>query len=224
MSAPKAGGPGARVRAGGGFNQFADELGGEHLQSSAMQQAMQQKAAAQKTADPRAGQTSQAKMQQQALAQQLQQQQERAGGQPQAPREVGTIPEEFKRMGQDAFQELKSFFSLNTWLGVKPETDDPEEVAKRKKLHERWQNLTEEQQAVAKRQYQEELERKRAEEEEAQQKKQLEEQKKERGLPMPASPQKGPIGPGTAGKSKKQDAVQRLQQSRQQLSGPSSLN
>ena len=32
---------------GGGFNQFSDEIGGEHLQSSAMQQAMQQKTAAQ---------------------------------------------------------------------------------------------------------------------------------------------------------------------------------
>lgn len=225
MAQKKPGGPAARPRAGGGFNQLSQEPGSEHLQSSAMQQAMQQKTAAQKQADPKAGQTSPAKKQQQAAAQQLQQQQESGQTQPQQqpPREVGTVKQEFQRMGADVKTQLREFFSINTWLGIDPETEDPEEIAKRKQVHQRWQNLNKEQQAVAKKMYQEELERKKQQREEEERRKQIKEQKAKEEVPMPSSPQKGPIGPA-AGKSRKKKAMQKLQQDRQGISGPRNLN
>lgn len=207
MPGPK---PGARPRMGGGFNQLSGEIGDEHMQSNAMQQAMQQKSASQQNANPQqGGQTSSAKQQQQAQ------------GQPQPPREVGTISDEFKRMGGDMIAQLRDFFSINNWLGINPETDDPEEVAKRKAVHQRWQKLDDEQQQLAKKMYQEDLERKKQEQEEEQRKKELAEQQQAQDLPMPSSPKKGPAGPGG---SKKQQTQQKLQSDRQKMSGPSSAN
>lgn len=224
MPGPSPGAQGMRPRAGGGFNQVSDELGSEHMQNSAMQQLMQNKTASQSVSDPGAGQTSQSKAMQQAMAQQQQRQQGQAGAPQAPPPEIGSIPDEFKRAGNTVVQELNQFFSLNTWLGIEPYSPDPEEMSKRKKVHDGYQKLDKEQQAVAREMYQKEVKRKQAIEEEEQRKKQAEIQKKQNSsVEMPSSPQKGPVGPG-AGKSKKQSAMQQLQQSRQQLSTPGGAN
>ena len=215
-----------RARPGGGFNQGMGNFGEAHMEEQAMQQAMQQKTASQQSTSAQsslgAGMGGNKAQTQQQQAQAMQQM---AGGQQPgqapAPREVGTIPEEASRVGTDIFAELKKFFSINTWLGVKPETDDPQEIAKRKQVHQRWQKLNAEQQEVAKKKYQEDLQRKKAEEEEKERKKQMEEQQKAQQIQMPSSPKKGAVGPGG---SKKQKATQKLQNDRKQLSGPSSAN
>ncbi len=183
-----------RARPGGGFN-----LGGsfnEHLDENAMKQAAGQKQLTQAQADPTTAK---------AAAQ-------KAQAQPQkSPPEVGSLTDELiKRPAKGIWEEIKKFFSLNTWLGIKPpELKTPEEQAKAKQVYARYQQLTQEQQEVARKRYQELMQKKKTEEEEKIRKKQLEEQKKAQELPMPSSPKKGPIGPGM---SKKQKAQARLQQ------------
>lgn len=219
MPAPK---PSFRPRPGGGFNQGIGHFN-EHLDEDAMQQSVKQKALTQQTNDPATAQA--AAQGQSAHAQQPGQGQfpgqQPGGAPPRPPREVSSIADELiTRPAHDIIQELTSFFSLNTWLGIKPPNpDDPQEVARKKQMHQRWQKLNDEQQEVAKRRYQEEMQKKKTLEEEEQRKKQMEEQQKAQTLEMPSSPQKGPVGP--AG-SKKQKAVQKLQQDRKTLGGPSS--
>lgn len=217
--------PAMRSRSGGGFNQGLGNFNEAHMEENAMQQAMQQKTAGQQGTSAQSslgagagGNKAQQQQQQQMMQQMMGGQQP---GQQQAPREVGSIQEEAARAGKDILAELKQFFSINTWLGIKPETDDPQEIAKRKQVHQRWQKLDQEQQAVAKKKYQEEMQRKKAEEEEKQRKKQMEEQQKAQQIQIPTSTKKGPVGPGG---SKKQKAVQKLQNDRQQMRGPSSAN
>lgn len=128
------------------------------------------------------------------------------------PREVGTIGEEAKRGLGDAWTEVKKFFSINTWLGIDPENMDPEEQAKAKEFHGRYNQLDQEQQAVAKQMHQEKMQKKKMQEEEDKQKKEVEAQKKAQSAQVPSSPQKGAKGQG--GKSKKGQAMQKLQQDR----------
>lgn len=202
-SSPK---PAMRVRQGGGFNQGFGDFTDEHLEENAMQGAIQQKALQQQSTN--AGTKSQS-------------QQQATGLPPAPPREVGTIPEETKRAANDIWGEIKQFFELNTWLNINPESKDPAELAKRKQTHQRWQKLNQEQQSVAKKIYQEEIQRKKALAEEEERKKQQQKQQEASALPMPSSPQKGPVGPTG---SKKQKAINKLQQDRQNMSGPSSAN
>ncbi len=185
-----------RARPGGGFN-----MGGgfnEHLDESAMAQASQQKQLTQAQADPATAQAAAQKAQSQAQAQK-------------PPPEVGSLTDELiKRPAKGVWEEIKKFFSLNTWLGIEPpQIKTPEEQAKARQIHQRYQQLDREQQEVAQKRYQELMQKKKAEEEEKMRKKQMEEQKKAQELPMPSSPQKGPAGPGA---SKKQKAQARLQQ------------
>jgi len=203
---PSAQKPAMRVRQGGGFNQGFGNFTDEHLDENAMQQAMQQKALQQQST------TSGTKPQPQ---------QQGTGLPPAPPREVGTISDEVKRAGQDIWTEVKQFFRLNTWLNINPETKDPAELAKQKQIHRRWQELDQNQRAVAKKMYQQEVQRKKAEAEEEERKKQQAKQQEASALPMPSSPQKGPVGPTG---SKKQKAINKLQQDRQNMSGPSSAN
>jgi len=193
--------PTMRARPGGGFN-----LGGgfnEHLDEAALQQAGKQKQLTQAQADP-----STAK----AAAQAAQQSQ----GQQAPPPEVGSLTDELiKRPIKGVWEEIKKFFSLNTWLGIEPpQIKTPEQQAKAKQIHQRYQQLDQEQQAVARKRFQELEQKKKLEEEEKMRKKQMEEQKKAQEVQMPSSPKKGPIGPGM---SKKQKAQARLQQQRQTL-------
>lgn len=210
--------PAMRARPGGGFNQGLGNFNEEHMEQQAMQQAVQQKSAQQQGAQTGVSAGAQPQNAQQAIQQMAKQ---GAGAQPAPPREFTGLKDEIKYAKDDVSSEIKAFFKLNTWLGIKPAEKDQQELAKQKQVHQRFQRLDQEQQQVAKQMYQEELQRKKAEEEEKERKQQMQEQQKHQDLPMPTSTKKGPVGPGG---SKKQKAVQKLQSSRQQLSGPSSAN
>lgn len=198
---------------GGGFNQAMGQFG-EHLDENAFQQASSQKALGQQAA--------QVTPQQMATAQAQAAQQQAPGGAPAEPREVGTIPDEIKRMGQDLWEGVKNFFSLNTWLGIKPNNLTPDEQAKAKTVHQRYKQLDQEQQQEARRRYEKEMKRRQSIEEEKQRKAQQEAQAKQNSdISVPSSPKKGPVGPSG---NKKQRAVTKLQQDRKTLSGPGSAN
>lgn len=195
-------------RPGGGFNPGMGDSFGEHMDENAMQQAMQQKALTQQQGSAGAAAPG--------VAQQKAQQQQQK-----PPRSVGTLGEELiKRPISGVIEQLKGFFDVNNWLGIEPAKDDAEKQAKQQQMMQRYNKLNSEQQAVAKQKYQEEIQRKKAEEEQKQRQKQAEEQRKSQSIDMPSSPQKGAAGPG----GKKQKAVQKLQNDRKTLSGPSSAN
>lgn len=204
--------PAMRARPGGGMNQGLGQFG-EHLDESALAQAGAQKALSQAAADPAGAMSA-------AQGQKIKQQMQDGGvGQPdRPPRSVGSITDELiKRPAQDIWAEIKSFFSLNTWLGIKANTIDPIKKQKQMATHRRWQQLNQEQQALAKQKYQEELKKKELEEEEKQRRKQAEEEQKQQQVVMPSSPKKGPVGPAS-GQSKKKQTTQLMQQQRQMLS------
>lgn len=185
----KPGGPagmGGMKPPGGGEvpEEFSQMMGGANTQGS------QSPAAAQK------------KMLQQAQQQQAKPQ-----------RSVGSVVEEAKRAASDIVSGLKDFFSVNSWLGIDANNLDPEEQMHAKKVHQRYQQLDQEQQMVAKQLFEKRMQEKQMQEEEELRKKQIKEQQKAQSIQMPSGPQKGPVGPG-AGKSKKQNAMQQLQQDR----------
>jgi len=196
---------GVRARPGGGFNTGLGQFSDEHLEESAGQMASQQKQLAQQqtqvggTPDPSQKGTGQLPIQDR------------------QPREVGGILEEtVTRPAQDVFQEIKQFFDIGTYLQIDPQTDTPEEQAKKKQLHARYEQLDEEQKQVAQRMFQEDQRRKKQEEEEVLQKKKMDEQQKQ-SFVMPSSPKKGPVGPAS-GKSNKQNMTEKLARDRQQMS------
>jgi len=187
-------------RPSGGFNQGFGDFG-EHLDETAVQQAMQQKAASQQATNPQTAQVSG----QNSTA-------------PTKPREIGTIKEELvTRPAHDILKGLVSLFDIKSILGLNPQTDTPEEQAKKKQLHQRFNQLTQEQQQVAQENYKREMERKRRIEEEKQAQRQREEQAKAQSIAPPSSPSKGPAG------AKKPAAVDKLEQDRKTLSGPQSV-
>jgi len=128
------------------------------------------------------------------------------------PREVADISEEAKRGVVDVWIEVKKFFSLNAWLGIDPENMDPEEQARAKQFHAKYQQLDQEQQAVARQMYQEKIQKKKVLDEEENRKKEIEAQEKAQSVVMPSSPQKGAQGSG--GKSKKSQVMQKMKQDR----------
>lgn len=202
--------PSVRPRPGGGFNQGLGQFG-EAFDESVASQAMQQKALGQQQVAPSGAAAA-------AAAQKAQSQSPKQ----RPPREVGSFKDELiARPIKDMWKEIQQFFSLNTWLGIDPQTKDPKDQQRMVATHRRYQQLTEEQQAVARKKYQEEMKKKQAEEQEKERKKQLEQQRKAQDLPMPSSPKKGPIGPGM---SKKQKATAQLQHDRQTLSSPQGSN
>jgi len=193
-----------RMRTGGGFNQGMGQFG-EHFDESVTNQAMQQKALGQQQAAPSGAAAA-------AAASQTKPQ----SPQQRPPREVGSFKDELLiRPARDVSQGVKEFFSLNTWLGINPDTKDPQEKQRMVATHRRYQQLTEEQQAYARKKYEADMKKKQLEEEEKQRRKQQEEEQKNQELPLPSSPKKGPIGPGMSGKQK---AAARVQQDRQRLS------
>lgn len=203
--------PTSRPRPGGGFSQGMGQFTDEYLEESDMQQAMGQKSLTQQQADP-------ATMAAAAAGQKQQHQAAQSGAMPQPPREIGSIKDELiTRPIHDIWTEIKKFFSLNTWLGINPDTQDPQKQQKMAAIHKRYQQLDAEQQEVAKKQYHEKLQKKKAEEEEKQRRKQQEEQQKQQSIAMPHSPQKGPIGP-SSGKSRKSNTADLLEQDRKTMS------
>ncbi|MBU0579407.1 hypothetical protein KKE34_03365 [Patescibacteria group bacterium] len=137
--------------------------------------------------------------------------------QPQKPREVGSFKDELvKRPLKDIKKGLASIFNIKALLNINTD-DTPEEQAKKKSLHQRFNKLTEEQQQVAQKKHQEAMQKKKLEQEEEERKKQEKAAKAQSALAAPSSPKKGPIGPAS-GQSKKQKTQSLLQQSRQGLS------
>jgi len=205
---------GSRPRPGGGFNQGLGNFSDEHLNESAMQSAMQQKQmtqqAAQTAGTPNPAQKATGKPMQQGAGQQAQ---------PRPDRQLGTLGEELvKRPLADLWSEIKKFFDINTILGINPVTDTPEEQAKKKQLHQRYQQLDQEQQRVAQEKFQEEMKRKQQEEQEEARKKQIEEQKKQdKSVLSTSKPKSGPQGPAS-GKSNKQNMMDKMQMDRKSMS------
>ena len=102
-------------------------------------------------------------------------------------------------------------------MEVNPQTDTPEEQAKKRQNHQNFQRHTQEQQEVAQQQYQAEMERKQKEEQEAEQKRRRKAQEESQTIEAPSGQKKGP---NAGGGSKKQKAMTKLQNDRKQLGGP----
>lgn len=199
MNAPK---PSFRPRlSGAGFNQGFGEVN-EHLDQQATQQAVQQKGLGQQA-------TQQATPPSPAAAQQP--------TTPTQPREVSPR-QEVPWMMQDVAKGLGSFFDLNAILQVDPVKDDPAQQAKKAEFNKRFQRLTQEEQQLVQKNYQEEMKRKQQEEQEKQAQEEKRRQQEANQLVVPSSPKKGPVGPAGSGKQK---AINKLQQDRQTLGGPS---
>lgn len=205
-----------QMRPGGGFRQtFGSGFSDEHENAAASSSSASQKQNAQQAAV--LGQAGLAK--QQAIA---------AGagqtplatpeGQKQAPapRNISNLGEELLlRPIKDIANTFKSFFDLNALLGINTE-DPPEKKAKKQKIAQNWQKLTQEEQAYVQRKYQEEQQKKQQEMQEEQQRKEEEaRQAEEQSIAPPSSPKKGPVGP--AG-NKKQQTAQLMQNKRTQMS------
>ncbi len=139
---------------------------------------------------------------------------------PPPPRPVGTLQEEVQMMGTDLAKGVVDIFNLAKWLGIEPTQLSPAELGKLKQVHANYSRLTEAEQAVVREKMQKEQQRKRMLEQEAAQKRQQDAAQSEAYV-MPAGKQSGAQNPGG---SKKQRAVQTLQDKRKQLSGPSSAN
>lgn len=119
------------------------------------------------------------------------------------PRAMGSLTEELiKRPLTDIKDEILKFLDIPTLLGIRPQTDTPEEQAKKKQIHQRWQTMTQEQQQIAAQRYQAEMQKKQREEQEKQIKKQQEAQRQAAELAVPSTPAKGPMGPGSSHKSR----------------------
>lgn len=201
--------PTVRPRPGGGFNQGMGQFG-EHLDEEALQQAVSQKQLSQQHAvgagNPQGVQTGTNPLD--------------PSSPPTPPRELGTFTEELiTRPAVDVAKGLLSLLDFSAALGIKPpESKTPEEKARIQATHARYQKLNQEQQAFVRKKYQEEMQKKKSLQEEEERKKQAQQQAMQ-DLVMPASPQKGPVGPVG---SSKQRAVSKLQQDRQTLGGPAS--
>jgi hypothetical protein len=131
---------------------------------------------------------------------------------PQQPREVGSIKEELvERPAKDVVKGLKTIFDINRLLEINLEKDSPEEVVRKKKLHQRWQQLTKAEQQVAQQKYQQELKKKQEEEKRRQLEKERQEKARQETIAPPAGVDKKP-GLFITGKSSKKKAQNRLQQ------------
>lgn len=135
---------------------------------------------------------------------------------------IGTVQQEFQQFPQEVWDGVSSFFSLNPWLGIDPETLSPEDKQRAIAVHQGHERLKAEQKQVAQEMYQEEMEKKKKlEMEEEEKRRQEQQQAANQQAVLPSTPKKGPVGPGG---SKKQKAQQQLQQDRKSLSGPSGKN
>ncbi|MBT3249461.1 MAG: hypothetical protein HN846_01860 [Candidatus Pacebacteria bacterium] len=216
MPGPKPGG--ATPRPMGGFNPGMGAPA-EHMDEAAMQAAGQQKQLSQQQSSTQSasGKSGTNPLVSPTDTTQAPQGEGKGASQPEKPREVSGLREElFKRPLADIKKGLASIFDINALFGVNP-GDTPEEEAKKKSIHQRFQKLTEEQQQVAQKKYQEEMQKKKLEQEEEERKKQEEEANKKQAIAAPTSTKKGPVGPAS-GQSKKQKSQNMLEQSRTGLS------
>jgi len=206
MSAPK---PAVRPRlSGGGFNQGFGEVN-EHMDEQAQQQAAAQKSLSQQGTSQATSPGAQA---QQAAGQHSQASQ--------TPREV-TPRKELPWFMQDLAEGLASFFDVNAVFQIDPAKDSPEEQAQKQQMHQRYQQLSQEEKNYVQQKYKMDLQKKQQQEQEEQQKKQQQQQESQQ-LSVPSSPQKGPVGPGS--QNKKKGAIDKMQQERKTLGSPAGMN
>lgn len=213
MSPATAPQPAARPRMTGGINAgFGDS--NEHIDEAAMQQALKQKQLGQQTASPSSLPTN--GLPGKPLTAGLP-----GAGQTSQPRPIDPS-KELLWMAQDIGKGILSLFDINTLLGGAPQNETPDQQAKKRQMHQRWQQMTQEEQAYAQQKYKEEMAKKQQKEQEKQQRRQAEEEKNAESIAVPSSPQKGPVGPASG--NKKKATTQRLQTQRKQMSGPSDLS
>lgn len=192
-------------RPGGGFNPGMGQFG-EHLDETAMQQAIGQKALQQQ-------QSSFAKTPQALTAQQK-------NLKPTPPREVGSLTDELiKRPFEDLMDGFKSLADLNMWLGLEPTEEQQQERARKEVILKNFNRMTDEEQAIVKQKYQERMQRMQAEEEEKQRRQQIETQQQHASIQVPTKAASGPVGPGMSGNQK---AKAQIDWDRQRMTGPSS--
>ncbi len=193
MSAPK---PAVRPRlSGGGFNQGFGEVN-EHMDEQAQQQAAAQKSLSQQGTSQATSPGAQA---QQAAGQHSQASQ--------TPREV-TPRKELPWFMQDLAEGLASFFDVNAVFQIDPAKDSPEEQAQKQQMHQRYQQLSQEEKNYVQQKYKMDLQKKQ--------------QQEKQQLSVPSSPQKGPVGPGS--QNKKKGAIDKMQQERKTLGSPAGMN
>ncbi len=196
----KKGGGSSVVRQSGGMRSGMGSFDSERMEQQAVAEATQQKAVGQQSAT---------------TGTKPNPQNQQTQSQPATPREVSTIKDELiKRPAQDIAKEVKSFFDINKLLGINNE-DTPEEKAKKTKLHQRYQRLTQEEQQVAKKKYQEALQKKQQEEKIKQQQEQQKQQAQANTLPSVGKTSKR--GTALMGGSKKKKAAARLEDSRKTI-------
>jgi hypothetical protein len=193
-------GPSPVVRQSGGMRQSFGDFDSERMEGQAVQSAVSQKKAQQKGSSVPTNKTGQSAQQQQGQAQ------------PPKPREVGSLWEElFVRPLSDIKDGLKSFFDLNSLMGINPEQDTPEEIAKKREMHRRYQQLTEAEQQEAKKKYELRMKQKQEEEKQKELKRQQIEEQKKASIAPPSGKNDKP-GLFVGGKSGKARAQNRLQQ------------
>lgn len=216
-------GPKAVPRPSGGMRQTFGRMDGglneAHSDSNAMKAAMGNKSATQNQAMKAIGQK---KPNQGGKGTNLGQALQGQPGSKQAvePRPIGSFKQELvDRPFKDIVGEIKQFFSIKRLLDIDPSGDTPEEKAKKKQMHARWQKLTQAEQQVAKQKYQEKLKKKQEEEREKQMKEQREKEQKAKAIAPPSTPKRGPGSPGG-----NKSATAQLQQSRQTIGSLNSAN
>jgi hypothetical protein len=134
---------------------------------------------------------------------------------PKPPRPVGSFPQEMKYFAQDIGQGVVSVMPdiLQEVLGIKS-TDTPEQVAKKKQMHQRYQEMNAAEQAYVQKKAQEEMAKKQQEEQERIIRQQEEEQiAAESDVSIPQGKTTGEEGSST-----KKRTLNKLQNDRKKLS------
>lgn len=216
-------GPKATPRPSGGMRQTFGRMDGGlnegHSDANAMQAAMSNKSATQQQAMKAVGQKKPNQGNKGGNLGQMLQGNEGAK-QARDPRPVGSLKQELvDRPLKDTVDEIKEFFSIKRLLDIDPNRDTPEEQAKKKQMHARWQQLTQAEQQVAKQKYQEKVKKKQEEERQKQMKEQREKEQKAQAIAPPSTPKRGPGSPGG-----NKSATAQLQQSRQTIGSLNSAN
>lgn len=135
-------------------------------------------------------------------------------------RRVSDLPTEAGYLASDVARGLGSLLpeSIQKMLNLKP-TDSPQEIAKKKQILTKFNQLSDEDRQVAVQRYQAQIKKEQQEKQLAEQKKQQEAQKKQ-DLPQPQGKRQGMMAgmPGQKPKSKSDAFMQQFNQQRKTLS------
>ncbi len=187
------------------------EFNEQHLQQKAMQSTLQTH-----QSNLQSSSSVKPNQQQSGLADQINKMKDKQSEVNPNAKPVGNFKQELKNLVVDPFKgiakEGKTFFSIENFLGMKP-NEDPETQQKKQQIWSRYQKLDNEYKQAIQKRFQKEMERKQRMEKEEQEAKQKEEEKAaQRDIQPPTSPKKGPVGFGFG--NKKKAATSRLQHNR----------